>query len=68
VKSNVYSQIEGFGKFSKNVFQSPINLKSMKISMFVDGNSNRWGESFMGHDVRNLEWILESDARILVAA
>jgi poly(ribitol-phosphate) beta-N-acetylglucosaminyltransferase len=58
----------GVGEFSKKVFQSSKNLKNMNISMIVDGNSNRWGESFMGHVVRNPECILESDAGILVAS
>ncbi len=58
----------GVGEFSKQVFRSSTNLKSMKISMIVDGNSNRWGESFMGHVVRKPECIVESDARILVAS
>jgi poly(ribitol-phosphate) beta-N-acetylglucosaminyltransferase len=70
VKSHKYKDIIvwGVGEFSKKVFHTSENLKSMNISMIVDGNSNRWGEIFMGHVVRNPKYILESDARILVAS
>jgi poly(ribitol-phosphate) beta-N-acetylglucosaminyltransferase len=58
----------GVGEFSKMMFKSSKKLKSMNICMIVDGNPNRWGESYMGHIIRKPHAIIESDASILVAS
>ena len=58
----------GVGEFSKMMFKSSKKLKSMNICMIVDGNPNRWGESYMGHIIREPQAIIESKASILVAS